>query len=113
MVAGRQASRAHSAARGVRQHLLRRPQAPPFVQGGEPFDLRAVYRAPRRGAGLRRSAIARYRRRRREPPAPFFRSPLDVCWTSDEIPNQLIEPLAACQLIPKVQKWRKKPTNIF
>src|SRR5271169_5747770 len=59
MVAGRQASRPHSAARGVRQHLLRRPQAQPPVHGGEPVDLRGVYRDPRRSAGLTRSAIAK------------------------------------------------------
>jgi hypothetical protein len=47
-------------ARGLRQHLLRRPQAQPPVHGREPVALRGVYRNPRRRTGLTRSANARY-----------------------------------------------------
>src|ERR1700704_4538232 len=60
MDAGRQAHRPDPPARGVRQHLLRRPQAQPAVHGREPVALRRVYRHPRRRTGLTGSATARY-----------------------------------------------------
>ena len=52
MVAGRQAARPHPPARGVRQRLLRRPQAQPPVHGREPVALRRVYRHAGRRTGL-------------------------------------------------------------
>ena len=50
---GGQADRPHPPARGLRQHLLRRPQAQPPVHGGEPVALRRLCRHAGRGAGLR------------------------------------------------------------
>ena len=44
--------RPHPPARGLRQHLLRRPQAQPPVHGGEPVALRRLRQHPGRGAGL-------------------------------------------------------------
>src|SRR5712691_3905575 len=60
MDAGRQAHRPDPPARGVWQHLLRRPQAQPPVHGREPVALRGVYRHPRRRTGLTGSATAQY-----------------------------------------------------
>src|SRR5216683_6289722 len=60
MDAGRQAHRPDPPARGVWQHLLRRPQAQPPVHGREPVALRGVYRHPRRRTGLTGSATSRY-----------------------------------------------------
>src|ERR1700730_10768435 len=70
MDAGRQADRPDPPARGVRQHLLRRPQAQPLVHGREPVALRRIYRNTRRSTGLTGSAIDM--RRRRDPPAPLY-----------------------------------------
>src|SRR2546430_15770428 len=64
MDAGRQAHRPDPPARGVRQHLLRRPQAQPPVHGREPVALRRVYRHARRSTGLTRCATAELRRTR-------------------------------------------------
>ena len=44
VVAGRQAARPHPPARGVRQRLLRRPQAQPPVHGGKPVALCGLHR---------------------------------------------------------------------
>ena len=52
VVAGRQADRPHPAARGLRQRLLRRPQAQPPVHGREPVALCRVYGHAGGGAGL-------------------------------------------------------------
>src|SRR5216684_2020784 len=60
MDAGRQAHRPDPPARGVRQHLLRRPQAQPAVHGREPVALRGVYSHPRRRTGLTGSATSQY-----------------------------------------------------
>ena len=51
-IAGRQADRPHPPARGLRQRLLRRPQAQPPVHGGEPVALRRLHGHAGRGAGL-------------------------------------------------------------
>ena len=52
--------RPHPPAGGVRQRLLRRPQAQPPVHGREPVALRRLYRHARRRAGVARSASPRH-----------------------------------------------------
>ena len=56
--AGGQADRPHPPARGLRQHLLRRPQAQPPVHGGEPVALRRLREHAGRHAGLARHRTA-------------------------------------------------------
>src|SRR5258708_9661134 len=84
MVAGRQADRPDPPARGVRQRLLRRPQAQPPVHGRQPVALRRVYRHARRRTGLIRRAIrlppALFELRRTGPPEhPRLGSPRLAC----------------------------------
>jgi len=60
MDAGWQAHRPDPPARGVRHHLLRRPQAQPPVHGREPVALRRVYRHAKAQDRADPPAIARY-----------------------------------------------------